>query len=284
MWPYLLEKAWCKQIGSYEKAKGLSPEDAFEEITGIPSYSYPIAHMSHETLKKNLKSWIQKSYWICLTGKNETKDIENRQVFFIEEMNDENSFLIRSSYLKFKLKGHKNHETKRIPISLEEIIKLFEYVTVGYVINSNSPLSYPHTSKKRQDKFYELRVLEEEIINIRYIQFYSDYLQIADGYPYSPIFMELYNSDHELLYQGCPKSIAGHRSSRKNLFNEDLTSDILMKLKPGLYYFRIEVDWKIPDVISSGNIVIYCKDTKLVETRAECKLFKVCRSSIIINH
>ncbi len=30
LWPLILEKAWCKQIGSYEKAKGLSPEDAFE--------------------------------------------------------------------------------------------------------------------------------------------------------------------------------------------------------------------------------------------------------------
>jgi len=30
LWPLILEKAWCKQIGSYERAKGLSPEDAFE--------------------------------------------------------------------------------------------------------------------------------------------------------------------------------------------------------------------------------------------------------------
>ena len=30
VWPYLLEKAWCKQIGNYKKGKGLSPEDAFE--------------------------------------------------------------------------------------------------------------------------------------------------------------------------------------------------------------------------------------------------------------
>lgn len=36
----ILEKAWVKLIGSYEKAKGLSPEDAIEEILGIPAYSY----------------------------------------------------------------------------------------------------------------------------------------------------------------------------------------------------------------------------------------------------
>jgi hypothetical protein len=30
IWPVLVEKAWCKQIGSYDKAKGLSPEEAFE--------------------------------------------------------------------------------------------------------------------------------------------------------------------------------------------------------------------------------------------------------------
>lgn len=30
LWPLIIEKGWCKQIGSYERAKGLSPEDAFE--------------------------------------------------------------------------------------------------------------------------------------------------------------------------------------------------------------------------------------------------------------
>lgn len=39
IWPFLLEKAWCKQIGGYDKARGLSPEDCFEEITGLPAYS-----------------------------------------------------------------------------------------------------------------------------------------------------------------------------------------------------------------------------------------------------
>ena len=25
IWPFLLQKAWCKQIGGYDKARGLSP-------------------------------------------------------------------------------------------------------------------------------------------------------------------------------------------------------------------------------------------------------------------
>jgi hypothetical protein len=29
IWPCLLEKAWCKQIGGYERAKGFSPEECF---------------------------------------------------------------------------------------------------------------------------------------------------------------------------------------------------------------------------------------------------------------
>lgn len=37
IWPALVEKAWCKQIGSYDKARGLSPEDCFEELTGLPA-------------------------------------------------------------------------------------------------------------------------------------------------------------------------------------------------------------------------------------------------------
>ena len=50
IWPYLLEKAWCKQIGGYDKAIGLSPEDAFEQITGIPAYSYEIEFLDNEKI------------------------------------------------------------------------------------------------------------------------------------------------------------------------------------------------------------------------------------------
>lgn len=47
----LLEKAWVKQIGGFEKSKGLSPEDCFEEITGIPAYSFIIKDNSYNRLK-----------------------------------------------------------------------------------------------------------------------------------------------------------------------------------------------------------------------------------------
>jgi hypothetical protein len=42
IWPFLLEKAWCKEIGGYSKARAHSPEDCFEEITGIPAYSFAL--------------------------------------------------------------------------------------------------------------------------------------------------------------------------------------------------------------------------------------------------
>ncbi len=45
----MLEKAWCKQIGGYDKSLGLSPEDCFEEITGIPAYSISFGAMHYAT-------------------------------------------------------------------------------------------------------------------------------------------------------------------------------------------------------------------------------------------
>jgi hypothetical protein len=53
-----LEKAWCKQIGSYPKARGLSPEDAFEEITGIPAYSYSLDEINKANLGILLEKWL----------------------------------------------------------------------------------------------------------------------------------------------------------------------------------------------------------------------------------
>lgn len=55
IWPVLLEKAWCKMIGSYEKARGLSPEESFEEITGIPASSMRIDNFNELNIYENLQ-------------------------------------------------------------------------------------------------------------------------------------------------------------------------------------------------------------------------------------
>lgn len=51
VWPYLLEKAWCKEVGGYEKAKGLAPDDAIEEITGLPAYSYELKFIQNDLIR-----------------------------------------------------------------------------------------------------------------------------------------------------------------------------------------------------------------------------------------
>jgi len=83
LWPLILEKSWCKQIGSYERAKGLSPEDAFEEITGIPAYTYTVKANNRTTVKNVISSAISKGYWVTLIARNNLADLANRQVFYL---------------------------------------------------------------------------------------------------------------------------------------------------------------------------------------------------------
>lgn len=83
LWPLILEKAWCKQIGSYERAKGLSPEDAFEEITGIPAYSFKFRADNRTIIKGMLNTAINQKYWVALVARNNLDDLKNRQVFYL---------------------------------------------------------------------------------------------------------------------------------------------------------------------------------------------------------
>jgi hypothetical protein len=55
-----LEKAWCKQVGSYKRALGLSPEDAFEEITGIPSYTFKLKSNNRPFIKNLLEEAVSR--------------------------------------------------------------------------------------------------------------------------------------------------------------------------------------------------------------------------------
>lgn len=85
LWPLIIEKGWCKQIGSYERAKGLSPEDAFEEITGIPAYSYEFK-ANNRSLVKRLLLTDPRNYWITFVARNGLDDLKNRQVFYLENI------------------------------------------------------------------------------------------------------------------------------------------------------------------------------------------------------
>lgn len=82
LWPLIIEKGWCKQIGSYERAKGLSPEDAFEEITGIPAYSYEFKANNRSFINK-LMTADPENHWITLVARNGLEDLKNRQVFYL---------------------------------------------------------------------------------------------------------------------------------------------------------------------------------------------------------
>lgn len=82
LWPLIIEKGWCKQIGSYERAKGLSPEDAFEEITGIPAYSYEFKANNRSFINK-LMTADPENYWITLVARKGLEDLKNRQVFYL---------------------------------------------------------------------------------------------------------------------------------------------------------------------------------------------------------
>jgi hypothetical protein len=81
LWPLILEKAWCKQIGSYKRALGLSPEDAFEEITGIPANTYSLRSNNRLAIRGILKNALQKGYWISLIARKGLPDLRDRQVF-----------------------------------------------------------------------------------------------------------------------------------------------------------------------------------------------------------
>lgn len=83
LWPLILEKAWCKQIGSYSMAKGLSPEDAFEEITGVPAYTYTIRANNRGSIKTILHRAIKERYWVALVAQKNLSDLKSRQVFYL---------------------------------------------------------------------------------------------------------------------------------------------------------------------------------------------------------
>ena len=94
----MLEKAWCKQIRGYLAAKGLSPEDAFEEITGFPAYSYSLLTQSKSSTLSILQEAVNNNYWIALTANIQgERGFQSRQVFYLDHAKEE-CFYLRSPY------------------------------------------------------------------------------------------------------------------------------------------------------------------------------------------
>jgi hypothetical protein len=53
-----------------------------------------------------LNESTKKGEWVCLVARNDLRDIQNRQVFYLEQIKDEVIY-IRSPYKKFKFDRHK---------------------------------------------------------------------------------------------------------------------------------------------------------------------------------
>ena len=104
IWPIILEKAWCKQIGSYEAALGLSPEDCFEEILGAPAYSYMIQTSNKQSIFDLMNSCLNKAQWLCVVARKNLNSFKNNQVFQVHSIQHA-VVLLTSPYTDFKYEG-----------------------------------------------------------------------------------------------------------------------------------------------------------------------------------
>ena len=70
-------------IGGYSEALGLSPEESFEEITGIPAYTYTVRANNRETIRSIIHAAKAKRYWVTFIARSNLPDIQNKQVFML---------------------------------------------------------------------------------------------------------------------------------------------------------------------------------------------------------
>ena len=61
LWAIMLEKAWSKVHGSYERTSGGFPHFAMRDMTGAPGFSLPIT----PELEQDLIAWDNKGYMMC---------------------------------------------------------------------------------------------------------------------------------------------------------------------------------------------------------------------------
>lgn len=155
LWPLILEKAWCKMVGSYEKAKGFSPEDAFEEITGVPAYTYSIRANNRQVIKSIILSAMRNNYWVALIARNGLSDLQNRQVFYLQSY-DHDEYSIISPYVSYSFERYPHKKRGEVVVKEEDIFSHFEHVVVGFYKENYLPVSIEVRSKAREELVFEL--------------------------------------------------------------------------------------------------------------------------------
>jgi hypothetical protein len=225
LWPLILEKGWCKQVGSYERAKGLSPEDAFEEITGIPAYSYEFRANNRSQIKTLLTADPEHN-WVALIARNGLEDLKNRQVFHLVNIDRNDRYTIISPYSSFTFDNYRQEKRGEVIISEEDIFTHFEYAAIGFFRPKYANTSLSIECKSHEEVLIELHVKSREDVSIRFNQFYEGYLkeEQREHYDYSPVLIELYQinqnagirGDYTLVEtcQGCQRSTYGARTVR----------------------------------------------------------------------
>jgi hypothetical protein len=228
LWPLILEKAWVKMIGSYEAALGLSPEESFEELTGIPAYTYTIRANNREFIRRTIQEAKERKYWIALIAHPQLKDLQSKQVFLVENV-EYNEYKLISPYVSYQFEKYNQSRRGEVIVREDDIFSHFEHVVIGFCKDGYVPLSLPVTCDSREEVIFELNVRKEEEVSIRFNQLYHGYLKpdTREYYQYSPVLIELYEaveSDGERkkfklkdFCQGCNRSLLGARSSRRSI-------------------------------------------------------------------
>ena len=215
-------------IGGYQEALGLSPEESFEELTGIPAYTYTVRETNRETIRSIIHSAQANGYWVVFIARNGLKDLQNRQVFMLDHY-DYNQYRIISPFVSYQFDRFNHSRRGEVTVQEEDIFSHFEHVVVGFNKEGYVPITLPVKCSAREEVLFELEVIRNEDVSIRFNQFFHGYLKPEDRkyYEYSPVLMELYEIQEvegkkryklKSYCEGCNRSLIGARSVRTLFF------------------------------------------------------------------
>lgn len=75
LWAIMLEKAWSKVHGSYERTSGGFPHLAMRDMTGAPSWKYDIT----DDKEAEILDWDKKGYMMCAAVIKKDLGLEEKQ-------------------------------------------------------------------------------------------------------------------------------------------------------------------------------------------------------------